>query len=259
MPITITADSVYELPEALRQHAKTSDSGKLTIESLPEGFSIENVAGLRRSLGSERSVAKTLRDKLREFGYQLSEDGTKWESEGMDPASARAAVEAIESGSLKSPKEIDDFKAELKRRADAEVGKANAAKDSYLAQLRETLIEREAAAAFTKHGGADALRLLMPIARQAAKVEQGADGKLRTVIYGEDGKQRFDASGAPMNWDDWVQELRGSQDMKPLFRVKETGGAGSASQSGGSAKAVRADLNNLSGSALLALANEKSQ
>ena len=62
-----------------------------------------------------------------------------------------------------------------------------------------------------------------------------------------------------MNWDDWVQELRGSQDMKPLFRVKETGGAGSASQSGGSAKAVRADLNNLSGSALLALANEKSQ
>jgi len=259
MPITITADAIDELPESLRASAKTNDDGRVVVESLPDGFSIENVQGLRRSLGSERSVTKILRDKLREFGYRLSDDGQKWVEEGIEPERAKAAIEAIESGSHKSSKEIEDFKAELKKRIDDERAKLSGENSLLMEQLRETLIEQQAAAAFTKHGGAEALRVLMPFARTAAKVEKGADGKLRTVIYGEDGKQRFDANGAPMGWDDWVQELRGSQDMKQLFRTKETGGAGSASQSGGPAKAVQADLNNLSGSALLALANEKAK
>lgn len=233
MGITIVADSTDDLPEGLREAAKVGENGKVTVSALPEGWGIENVKGLRNSLGSERAVRKILSDKLADFGWKLSEAGDKWTAEGIDASSATKAVEAVKSGAVKSSKEIEDYKAELSRAAEAREKGLSAARDRYRSQLEKVLVEQAAATAFTKHGGAKSLRVLMPLVKEAAKIEESADGSLRVSIYDGEGRQRFSqksgANGAPMDLEEWVEELRGTQDFKPLFEAKAAGGSGSSS------------------------------
>lgn len=262
MGILIVADSAEDLPEGLRASAKQTENGKYQVTALPEGWGVENVKGLRNSLGSERSVRKLLSDKLSEFGWKLSEAGDKWTNEGLSPSDARGAVEAVASGKVKSSKEIEDYKAEIAKAAEAREKGLSAARDRYRQQLERELVEKAAIAAISKHGGAKSLRVLMPLVKDAAKVEESADGSLRVVLYGEDGKQRFSvksgAAGAPMDLDEWVEELRGTQDFKPLFEAKQAGGSGSSSQSGGTGRVVDQGSAKLSARELIQRANEQS-
>lgn len=257
MAIIITADSQSELPEALREKAKQNEAGKWIVDALPDGFAVENVQGLRSSLGAERGVNKLLRDKLNAFGWKLAEDGQRWTSEGLDASAAAKALEQLESGSLKSSKEIEDYKAELARKSEAQIKEVTGDRDGLRNELHSVLLDQQALAAIAEAKGSP--RLLMPIIRQMGKVEKSAEGKHRVVLYDDLGRQRFsqkaDANGAAMTIAELLEEMRGSQDFKAAFESTAAGGAGSTSQGGGSARAVH-DTNNLSGAALLGLANK---
>lgn len=255
----ITFDTAEEMPEALRASAKQV-AGKFVLDALPAGYEITDAKGLRTSLGSERGVRKLVSDKLAEFGWKLSEDGSKWVQEGILAADASKALDQLKSGSLKSSKEVEDYKAELSRAAEAREKGLSAARDRYRSQLERVLVEQSAVAAITKHGGGKSLRALLPLVKQAARIEESADGALRTVLYDDDGKQRFSlksgAAGAPMDLDEWVEELRGSQDFKPLFEAKAVGGSGSSSQSGGAGRVANQGSAKLSARELIQSANE---
>lgn len=260
MPIQIIADALTELPEALRSVAK-QDGNKFRVDALPDGFAVDNTAGLRKTVSDERAARKLLAEKLRAFGWTLAEDGSKWTLEGLDATDAASALEKVKSGTLKTPKEMEDFKASLIATADAKEKALAAEREAYRVQLEDLLITQGATAAFAKAGGAKALSVLLPLAKSMSRVEKGADGKLRAVLYDEAGKPRLSAragaNGAPMSYEELAEECRGSAGLKPLFEVQATGGSGGASQSGGSARAVGADLTNLSGDALLTMANTK--
>lgn len=259
MALVITADRPDELPESLRASAKEVN-GKFVVSELPAGVAIENVQGLKNALGNERGTVKILADKCREFGWTMGADGAKWSAEGLPPVEAAKALESLKSGTLKSPKEIEDYKAQLTASYEQEKQKGTALTSKLRSQLEAVLIDQAATAALSKAGGGGSLRALLPLAKQAAKVEESADGSLRVVLYGTDGRQRFSskngAAGAAMSFEEFAEELRESQDLRPLFVTKATGGSGAASQGGGTARTAGVDLTQLSGAALLAMANE---
>lgn len=259
MPITIIADQAEELAEPLRKNAKQGADGKWVVSALPDGWAIDDTGGLRKSLGSERAARKALAERLKEFGWVLSEDGSKW-TEGIEPGKALSALEALKTGGLKSSKEIEDYKAEIAKQAEQLKATLGSERDRYRAQLEQTLVEQQAVALLAKHGGSKSLRALLPLVKAAARVEESADKTMRVSLYDEKGRQRFSqkqgANGAPMDLEEFVEELRGSQDLKALFEAKAAGGSGSTSQSRGSGSAGNTDSQTLSPRELIQRANE---
>jgi len=260
MAISITADSQDELHPALKASAKQVD-GKWVVAELPAGWAVEDVKGLVSTVGTERGARKTLAGKLAELGWELADDGKTWKQEGVSAKEAIEALDAVKTGKVKSSKEIEDFKAELmKSYSEKEKGLASKA-DKYRSQLERNMVEQAAMSALAKHGGAKAIRVLLPLVKQSARVEESADGTLRTVLYDEEGKQRFSlksgAAGAPMDLEEWVEELRGTPEFKPLFEAKVVGGSGSSSQTGGSGRAAdKGSAQAMSARELIQRANE---
>ncbi|MCC6779881.1 MAG: hypothetical protein IT537_25160 [Hyphomicrobiales bacterium] len=249
MPISITADSLDELPETLRTAAKESN-GKFVVSSLPTGFAVENVQGLKNALSEEKAARKSAEARARLVGDETEDD----------IAEARRARDAMRAGQLKSSKDIDDFKKQLEEKSASEIRKRDDRLGAREKQLQKVLIENAATTHIVKAGGGDSLRLLLPIVRDAAHIEDDEKtGELRVVLRDEHGRpliSRKAGNNDPMGWDEFVAALRDQPDLKPLFKIQATGGSGAASQSGGSAKAVHAGLDALSGAALLAVANE---
>lgn len=262
MGILIVADSAEDLPEGLRASAKQTENGKYQVTSLPEGWGLENIKGLVKSLGSERGARKLLSDKLAEFGWKLSEAGDKWTAEGLNHEEARKAVEAMQSGTIKTNKDLDALKAQLAQAAEAREKGLLAERDALFAELSER-VTSDAALALTKHGAnPESLELLVSLAKQRTKVEKGPNGKHRAVIVGDDGERLYStksgAAGADMSFDEWAEKLRGTPGFKPLFQAKQAGGSGSSSQSGGTGRVVDQGSAKLSARGLIQRANEQS-
>lgn len=250
MPISIIADALDELPEALRQSAKEA-AGKFSVSALPAGFAIENVAGLKNALSEEKAARKAAEARAKLLGDETEDD----------LAEARRARDAMRAGQLKSSKDIDDFKKALEEKAGSEIKRRDERLTKREQQLRKVLIDNAATTHLVKAGGGDALRLLLPIVRDAASIEEDEkSGEFRVVLRDEHGRpliSKKQGNNDPMDWDEFVSGLREQPDLKPCFKIQATGGSGAASQSGGSAKAVHNGLDTLSGAALLAVANKQ--
>ncbi len=248
MPITILADKPEELPEALRSLLKPHGD-RLVLSEIPQGFALENIVGLKTSLSEERAARKAAEQRAKLI------DGVKDE----DLPEALSALEMKRAGTLKSSKDIEDYKTALEGKSKAELQKAEGKAAKLTAQLRKQLIDSEATKHLLKHGGGDALRILLPIVRQAASVEEDDQGELRVVLKDEAGKpiiSKKPGNNDPMDWEEYVGQMREAPDMRVLFKAQATGGSGAASQTGGSGRAATHD-SNLSAMERLARANEK--
>src|SRR5690606_10669998 len=80
MALPAILDSVDELPEPIKQHYSQHESGKwlLGVEA-KDGWGLENVSGLKSTLGKKTEEAKAMKARLDEIG-------------DLDPAAAREAI-----------------------------------------------------------------------------------------------------------------------------------------------------------------------
>lgn len=226
MAFRIVADSPTDLPEGLRAAAKVVD-GKTVVEALPDGWSLEDVSGLKKTVSEERTARKALEKAVAQF-------------EGIDDAAAaREALTAMRAGSLKSSKEIDEFRKALEAKVAADLAKKDQTVSALTQQLREQLVEGEAVKAIAAAGGN--AKLLLPIVRAAVKAELGADGKFAVTLHNEQGKELVssaEGSTRPMTLPEFVQQLRTQPEMKGAFAGSGTGGSGASSTAGGSGRAA---------------------
>lgn len=237
MVLLLTADTLDELPEALRGDAKKGQDGRM-VTSLKDGWAIEDVQGLKRSLAEERAARKKADKTLADLGdFDLA-----------DLPAAREALDAKKGGTLKSAKEIEDFKQALAAKSETERKKLQDESAGYRGQLEKLLVESAAVAAITKAGGGKSLRALLPLVKGAARVERTESGELRVGLVDEFGKPlitKKSGSNDPMEFEEFVGQLRDAADLKALFESQAAGGAGTNSQGGGSGRAAT----NVSGSA----------
>jgi hypothetical protein len=223
--LTIQADKLEELPEALRALAK-EQSGKHAVawDAMPEGWALDDVRALRKALQDERHNRSELEKKLRPF------DGIE------DPAAARDALEKVKAGSLKSAKDIEDFKSSLTQKFDADMKSSRAETEKLRLANRELRFQGDVIGQIAKAEGDP--KYLLPIVREMARWEtNGSSGTEELKFYGPDGKvlmsQRAGSADA-MN----AEELMGvlQKEYPAAFNRRDAGGSGASHATGGSGR-----------------------
>jgi hypothetical protein len=228
MPIALVADSPDELPEALRATAK-EQGGKWHVSALPAGFGVENIQGLKNALADERTARKAAETVAKRWS-ELPEDA--------EPVEVKKAFDALKAGTLKSSKDIEDYKAALEGKMAAQIKAATDAKAKADAQLAKMLVDGQLTQALAAHGFGRNAALMTPMLREKISVEDSGDSK-RVVLKDEQGRvliSKKPGNNDPMDIAEFVAGLRDQPEFKPLCETKATGGTGGASQGGGSAR-----------------------
>lgn len=247
MPLTLTADKIDDIPEGLRDSAKEI-GGKWVVSAMKDGWAIEDISGLKKTLAEERKARKDYEAKLKDF-------------EGIDdPQTALDALEKLRAGGLKSSKEIEEFKKTLEAKVAKDLQTANAERDSFRSQAEQLLVDSQLRDALAKAGANPLGMEYLPdrIKAKHVKVERDVSGKLSVQLLDRDGKPMISGkagSGDPMTFAEFVTGLKADATNAAFFNGSGAGGAGASSQHGGAARAAITQGNNLSSRELLGRAN----
>ena len=232
MPLRLLADSLDEIPEPFRDQAEKAGEGYGV--AIPDGHSVEDVAGLRNALEDERDRRRKLASRLAEF-------------DGIDNASdARRALEQLAAGTLKDSSEVADYKAQLERKVAADIETKDRALQALEEQIKEHEFGAAARDAIARHNGNSTL--LLPILKARSQWARAEDGKLSMRIVGDDGKEmlsRRSGSTEPMGLDELVTSLKADKVYMAAFNGSGVGGSGAHHASGGSGRGTQ-DKSNLS-------------
>ena len=237
--LRIIADKPDDLPEGLRAAAK-QEGDKYVVTELAEGWAIEDIGALKRSLAEARGERDQFKATVKAF-------------EGIDPksaAEAREALEKLRTGQLKGSKEIEDYKASVEKKMADERASLESKLQARTAALRERMVRGELAPVIAKLGGSDSMDAILTLAAQHIRVEEAEDGTLKHSIVDASGKPRVTKKGGsadPLGFDELIAEMREAPSTRGLFKATATGGSGGSSQNGGAGRA--ADPGHLSMSA----------
>lgn len=254
MPVTyrIVADSAEELSEPLRRVAKSVD-GKFVVEGLPDGFAIEDVKGLRNTVGKLRGEL----GEVEPFIKALRDAGI---SKAEEIAVAMDALGKVRAGQLKTPADIEAFKAEVQKKHSDEMSRVMSVLEKRTSKLRDREVRGRLSPIVAAKGGTRAMDAILTLAEKHIQVKEGADGDIVTFVAGSDGQPRLTkkvGSMEPMGFEELIDEMRESQSTRGLFDVQAAGGSGSTSQSGGPGPAGNQDSSKLSARDRIQRANEK--
>lgn len=229
--LRIVADKIEEIPEGLRDSAKQVEGQGFVVQTLKEGWGIEDIGGLKRTVSELRNENKTLAKTVAVF------DGIAPES----VSEAREALEQLKAGKLRGSKEIDDYKASVERKMAEEQAKLGAKLAKRTEELRSRMLRGELAPVIAQMGGAEATDAILTLAQQYVRIEEADDGALKTSIVDRDGKPRVTKKGGsadPMGYDELIAEMREASSTRGLFKTQATGGSGGSSQTGGAGRAA---------------------
>lgn len=229
MPVTyrIVADSPDELAEPLRKVAKP-DGGKFVIDTLPEGYGVEDVRGLKSTVQTLRGEVTDLKQVTRAF-----------QEAGLTHEQAKEAAEAmakVKAGSLKSTAEIEAWKQTVEAKFQTESKTLAERLSKRTDVLRNELVRGKLAPLVAAKGGSRAINAILTLAERNIRVEEDAQGNLVPVVVGSDGKSALTKKAGsmdPMGFEELVELMRESPETRGLFDTVATGGTGSASQTAG--------------------------
>ncbi len=253
MPVSyrIVADKPEELSDELRPLAKPVDGGKLVIETLPEGWAVENVAGLRevnRQLKEEKQKNAALARAVQEAGITAEELKDAAEALGLKKA-----------GKLTSSEQFEAFKKAAADKAAAEMSKVSKLLERRTSEVRDSKVRGKLAPIIAAKGGSKAMDAILALAERNIRVEEDSEGNLVPVVVGNDGKAALTkkvGSMDPMGFEELIDQMREADGTKGLFEVRAAGGSGSSSQSAGRGAGNQGIGKQMSGRELLQRANE---
>lgn len=221
MSLKAVVETIDVVPEAVRGFYQEKD-GKFILQVEPvDGLALEDVTGLKTTLGKELTLRK-----------KLEKDVTKFKD--IDPDKAREALAKLEElGSLDPAKEADKIantkfeaaKAQLLERHNGELQ----ARDGKIGKLTKTvenlLIDQSATAALAAAKGS--VDLLLPIVQRNTRVRENDDGSYVVEVIDKSGNARIaNGKGDLMTIEDLVQELRQSEAFGRAFESSGQSGGG---------------------------------
>lgn len=230
--------SLDEAPDGARDYyqagtAENGTDGKFVLKVEPvEGYALENVSGLKTTLGKEMTQRKALEKAQKAF-------------EGLDPDKAREALSKYEEfANLDPAKEADKIahtkveaiKAQLIEKHTADltskedrIGKLSGAVDRLVRQAAATAAIAEA------KGSVD---LLLPHVLSHTRVKETETGDFVVEVVDKDGNTRIgNGQGDPMDIKGLVSEMRQSDAYARAFDGDgHTGSGKQPDQTGGAKK-----------------------
>lgn len=227
MALKAILDSLDGLDEAV-QKEYTEKDGKfyLSVEAV-DGFSLEDVSGLKSTLGKTKRALEEATTKVTGF-------------DGLDPVKVKADLAKLEELSGLDPEKEADKIAEVKiKAANVQLLEKHAtevaAKDTSMGvlktQLEKVLIVAEATKAISEQKGS--IDLLMPHVLASAKLKPLDNGEYAVEVMDSAGNPRIgDAKGTPMNIPQLVEEMKSSDAFGVAFDGSGQSGGGSNSNSG---------------------------
>jgi hypothetical protein len=214
-------------------------------------FAVENIAGLRSSLGKLKEETKQLKAKVAEYEKTY---------EGLDPEEARTAIAKVkdlgDAGSDEDRKqEIEAFKASVeaqyKKQLTTVETQAKTAKeqaDRYAAHIRRSVVRTAAIAAIQAERGS--VELLLPHVESRCRIVSDPDDPDNPDLYAVEvvdskGQPRYSTkqgSTGSMTPAEYVSELKSTDTFAPAFegaRAAGSGASGSSSNSRTTGRSIR--------------------
>ncbi len=200
------------------------DSFILDVENVSTTFgavyALENVAGLKSALASERENAK----KLKKIAESV---------EGLDLDEAKSAMKKLKDMKDWTPEQkVQEQIAAVQKQLTDKFGKELKEKETKLtsvtSQLEKTLVDNEAIKALGEHKGS--VDLLLPHIRMKTKITE-KDGKLIVEVIGKDGVPRIsNKSGStdPMSIGELVAEMKTDETFSRAFDGARASGSGAS-------------------------------
>lgn len=227
MPLKAVVDSIDDIAEAHRDLYK-EDGDKFILQVEPvNGFALENIEGLKGTLGKEMTKRKALEKEVLKY-------------KDLDPDKAREALAKLEElGNLDPAKEADRIVAErleaakkqLLDRHTKEIGDRDAKVGNLTKTIESLLIDNAATSAIAELKGA--VKLLLPHVKSHTRVRE-ADGKYVVEVVDAEGNARIgNSKGDPMTIKDLVQEMRQSEEFGRAFEGSGHSGGGTQHGNGG--------------------------
>jgi hypothetical protein len=238
MALKALVETIDSVPETARAFYK-EDNGKFILDVEPvEGFALEDVAGLKNTLGKEMTLRK-----------KLERDVVKFKD--IDPDKARDALARLEElGNIDPTKEADKIVNErleaAKRQLLEKHGEEIKTRDGRIAGLTKTvenlMIDQVATAALAEAKGA--VELLLPHVQRHTRVREDANGNFVVEVVDKDGNARIgNSKGDAMTIKDLVQEMAKSETFGRAFEGSGHSGSGTRpTKSGESGSKKKSDF-----------------
>ena len=232
MALKAILESTEGVDDALMEHYVEGEDGKfrLDVESVG-GWALEDVAGLKKSLATERKgnrEGSSLRKKYERDGEML-DPGAAWDAleqlnelQDNPPADGDDKIQKLtEQFTEKEKRAAEKFQRELE-----ELRTANTALDQ---QLDNTLVETALLSAIGKHEGN--AKWIMPEAKKYVRPVVGPDGKKVLRVFEGDGvtERITSKSGSqdPMNAEEFIGTvLKTDPDFLDAFKGSGASGSG---------------------------------
>ena len=230
----ITEEDFNALPEPVQAEYTQGDDGRyqLDVEGV-DGFALEDVGGLKKSLSTERSSRQKLEKQLKQF-------------EDLDPEEARNALEALQN--QPDQKTVEERAKELAeqrtqqfvKKHQQELSTREEQLQSMDKQMRKLLIDNQVNSALDEHGGDKAV--LPYFIKQRVDMQKDDSGNYRTVVLNEDGNEEVDGRGDPVSVSDFIANLAKDQKYGAYFKgsgARGSGADGAGSDAGGDGRSGR--------------------
>lgn len=224
-----TLDSIDAVPEDFRGLYQEGEDGKFVLRGDEHSAAaVKAVTRLNNSLRASRQESKDLRanrvdlSALKDFGDTPE---AILESVNTQLAEAREATK----GGADVQKKIDRMRGELKDAHGRELTAKDQRIEQLTGQLHKVLVTKEVNTALAEAGAIDAELASPHIAKMVKVVEE--DGEFRVQVLDEKGDLAYStASGGPKTIVELVNDMKGTEKYKPLFKSESRSGGGKSPQ-----------------------------
>jgi hypothetical protein len=226
-----------DIPADMKQHYAKPDGETVWVLQVDggEGWSVENVSGLRSTLSKLKDRATKAERMVKEFeALGVPVDDAKKALEDYEKLKANAGkTESERITALQTELETVRKQAAVER--DKEIAPLRKSLDGRTAQLRNLLVDATLDTAISAAGGN--ATLLRPALRGMIRVDEDEQGNLLPVVIDRDGTPRVTGKElAPMTIEALVGEAKSLPDFAVAFSATDASGGGtppSRKQSGG--------------------------
>ena len=240
--------SPEDVPEALREHYDTDDTGRarLVVES-QDGWALEDVKGLKSALG-----------KLKDQQSKATGSLEKWTALERDPDEIRDALEELENlksstDSKQESQRITQLQTELektrqsaRREREKEIAPMQEKITARTEQLKQVMIDNQLRDAITSAGGS--VPLLLRALKDEVKAVETDSGGIEVQIVDADGPPRVTGADLrPMSFTELGAEKKSDDQVAPACDANSHSGGGTRpSQSTGQGSLTAESIGNMS-------------
>lgn len=231
MALKALLESLDGLSEDVKAEYTETDGGKFRLEvEAVDGLALEDVKGLKSTLGKMKRRADDADVKLRAFGDL---DPVR-AAEAMAQIGELAGLDTVAAADKRAALKVAALKRQIGEKHAAELKTAGDRIDGLTAQLATVMIDQAATKAIGDRKGS--IDLLLPHVRALSRLRTDDDGALYVEVVDENGIPRIgDSNGGAMTIDQFVESMRQSDLFARAFDGSGASGGGAPGNPGGPA------------------------